>query len=93
MHGPDGTDYPNYSVFREIEPNRRIVYDHGTAPDQPFLFTGAILFEPATTGTKVTILLTFTSTEVRDEVVMKYGAIEGGIQHLARLDSYIASQP
>jgi len=27
MHGPDGTDYPNESVFREVTP-RRIVFDH-----------------------------------------------------------------
>jgi uncharacterized protein YndB with AHSA1/START domain len=25
MHGPDGKDYPNESVFRDIEPSKRIV--------------------------------------------------------------------
>ena len=25
MHGPDGTDYPNENVFREIVPARRVV--------------------------------------------------------------------
>ena len=28
MHGPDGTDYPNHSVFREIEAPSRIVLEH-----------------------------------------------------------------
>lgn len=28
MHGPDGTDYPNESVFREIGPEERIVIEH-----------------------------------------------------------------
>jgi uncharacterized protein YndB with AHSA1/START domain len=28
MHGPDGADYNNESVFREIVPNERIVIDH-----------------------------------------------------------------
>lgn len=28
MHGPDGTDYPNESVFREIVPSERIVLEH-----------------------------------------------------------------
>lgn len=28
MHGPDGTDYPNESVFLEIEPPERIVIEH-----------------------------------------------------------------
>ena len=27
MHGPDGADYPNESVFREVTPGR-IVFDH-----------------------------------------------------------------
>lgn len=28
MHGPDGTDYRNESVFVEVVPNERIVFDH-----------------------------------------------------------------
>lgn len=28
MHGPDGRDYPNHSVFREILPPERLVFDH-----------------------------------------------------------------
>src|SRR5262245_39921619 len=28
MHGPDGTDYRNESVFVEIVPPERIVFDH-----------------------------------------------------------------
>jgi uncharacterized protein YndB with AHSA1/START domain len=31
FHGPDGKDYPNHSVFREIEKPSRIVIEH-TAP-------------------------------------------------------------
>ena len=30
MHGPDGTDYPNESVFAEVVPARRIVFDHNS---------------------------------------------------------------
>jgi len=32
MHGPDGHDYPNESVFREIEPDTKIVIDHVVKP-------------------------------------------------------------
>jgi uncharacterized protein YndB with AHSA1/START domain len=32
MHGPDGADYPNESVFREIEPDTRIVIEHVALP-------------------------------------------------------------
>ncbi len=32
MHGPDGASYPNESVFREIEPDTRIVIEHVVKP-------------------------------------------------------------
>ena len=32
MHGPNGTDYPNESVFREVEPDTRIVIEHVSQP-------------------------------------------------------------
>jgi hypothetical protein len=35
--------------------------------------------------TRVTIKHEFPSAEARNEVALKYGAIEGGKQHLARL--------
>ena len=32
MHGPDGKTYRNESVFRELEPDRRLVIDHVSLP-------------------------------------------------------------
>ncbi len=32
MHGPDGANYPNENVFREITPNAKIVIDHVVNP-------------------------------------------------------------
>jgi len=32
MHGPNGADYPNESVFREIEPDAKIVIEHVLPP-------------------------------------------------------------
>lgn len=32
MHGPTGASYPNESVFREIEPDARIVIEHVVKP-------------------------------------------------------------
>jgi uncharacterized protein YndB with AHSA1/START domain len=32
MHGPDGRDYPNESVFEELVPPRRVVVRHVCAP-------------------------------------------------------------
>src|SRR6188474_1816961 len=38
MHGPDGTDYPNITLYHVVEPNSRLVYDHGATKDTPPLF-------------------------------------------------------
>ena len=32
MHGPNGSDYPNESVFREIQPDHKIVIEHVVKP-------------------------------------------------------------
>ena len=32
MHGPDGRDYPNRSVFAALDPGRRVVIEHVCAP-------------------------------------------------------------
>src|SRR4051812_13927608 len=32
MHGPNGVDYPNESVFGEIQPNAKIVIEHVAQP-------------------------------------------------------------
>jgi uncharacterized protein YndB with AHSA1/START domain len=43
MHGPDGTDYQNHSVFVEIVPPERIVLDHLSAPKFRIIATFAEL--------------------------------------------------
>src|SRR3954451_12512126 len=39
MHGPDGTDYPNHSVFREVVAPERIAFDHVDDPAHQFRMT------------------------------------------------------
>jgi uncharacterized protein YndB with AHSA1/START domain len=31
MHGPDGTDWPNFTRYHEVVPHARLVYDHGAS--------------------------------------------------------------
>lgn len=95
MHGPDGTDYPNKSIFIEIVKPERIVYAHGGgkkgAPGAKFVSTWT--FEAQWKNkTKVTMHGVFPSKEERDTVVKVYGAIEGGKQTLARLDEYVKNK-
>lgn len=87
MVGPDGTRYPNRVVFKEITPLSRWVSDHGDG--QRVWFESTITLKEATGGTLVTLLHLFPGKAERDEVVNKYGAIEGGKQHLAKLEKYL----
>lgn len=87
MLGPDGVRYPNHSVFTEITPPSRLLFDHGDG--KRIWFKASILLEEAGGGTLVTLRHIFPSKESRDEVVDKYGAIEGGEQHLAKMETYI----
>src|SRR5580765_4556791 len=32
MHGPDGRDYKNRSIYKEIVPRKRIVFEHVSGP-------------------------------------------------------------
>jgi len=91
MHGPDGTDYPNWIEWREIAAPERIVLVHGKHADDPDPFTSIITFAERGQATEVTMRAVFKTRAQRDEVVAKYGAIEGGRQTLGRLAGYIAA--
>ena len=64
MHGPDGRDYPNESVFAEIEPPRQVVIDHVCAPK----FRLTVTLDPSADGTTVTWLQVFESAEFAKSV-------------------------
>ena len=87
MVGPDGTRYPNHSVFTEITPTSKLAFDHGDG--QRMWFKATIDLQATGKGTLITLRHLFPSKESRDEVVTKYGAIEGGKQHLAKLERYV----
>jgi uncharacterized protein YndB with AHSA1/START domain len=91
MHGPDGTDYPNRIEWREIVPPERIVYLHGESDDDPAAFVSTVTLLDRGAATEVTLRAVFSTREQRDEVVERYGAIEGGKQTLGRLAAYIAT--
>jgi len=92
MHGPDGTDYPNKSVFTEIVKPDRIKYSHGggTKGKPGVQFEATWTFDVVGTQTKVTLHSIFPTAADRDLVVKTYGAIEGGKQTLARLADYLS---
>jgi uncharacterized protein YndB with AHSA1/START domain len=92
MHGPDGTDYPNNSLFKEVVKPERLVYSNGggKAGGPASNFVGTWTFEDVSTGkTKVTIRLVFASAADRDFVAREFKAVEGAKQTLERLSEHL----
>lgn len=87
MIGPDGTRFPNHMVYKEIIPLSKLVSDHGDG--ERVWFEGTVSLQDTDGGTLVILRHLFPNKESRDEVVEKYGATEGGKQHLAKLETYI----
>lgn len=93
MRGPDGANYPNQHVFKEIAKPERIVFSAGGrregGPGVSFISTWT--FDAVEPGkTKVTIRMVFPTAAERDFVVKEFGAIEGGKQTLERLAEFLA---
>jgi uncharacterized protein YndB with AHSA1/START domain len=89
MVGPDGTRYPNHSVFKEITPHTTLVFDHGDG--ERIWFEATVTLQETCRGTLITLRQLYPSREARDEVVHQYGAVEGGKQHLAKLEAYVGT--
>jgi uncharacterized protein YndB with AHSA1/START domain len=90
MRGPDGTLYPNRSIFTEVVEPERIVFVHGGGkkggPEAQFV--GTWLFETVGENkTKVTVRMVFETKDARDAVAREYGAVEGLQQTLNRLQA------
>ena len=49
MHGPDGKNYPNESVFAQLKPGSKVVIEHVCAP----YFTLTVKLVPVAGGTQV----------------------------------------
>lgn len=80
MHGPDGRHYENHSIFREIEPPTRIVFDHVTDPR----FQVVATFEaPEADRTLLTFRMIFETVEICTAV--KRYAVDCNEQNFDRL--------
>jgi uncharacterized protein YndB with AHSA1/START domain len=84
MHGPDGANYPNESVFVEIKTPGRIVLDHISKPH--FRLT-ASFEEVDNNKTKLIFEQLFPTVEEYNKV--KRFAIDGNDQNLDRLEGLI----
>jgi uncharacterized glyoxalase superfamily protein PhnB/uncharacterized protein YndB with AHSA1/START domain len=88
MHGPDGTDYKNKSVFREIIRHKRIVYEHVSSPK----FLATIEFESRGNTTFINWHMLFETKEQFIQVVKTFKADEGLKQNVDKLNHYVQTQ-
>ena len=86
MHGPNGTDYPNESVFREIEPDTKIVIEHVVKPW--FLLT--VTLTARDSQTHVAWVQEFASPEIAEQ--LRTVCEPANEQNLDRLQSLLASE-
>jgi uncharacterized protein YndB with AHSA1/START domain len=92
MHGPEGSDYPNWIQWMEIRPPEVIVLRHGEGPDDPEQFSSTFFFEERTDGTRVILRSEFKTKALRDRAAEEYGAIEGANQTLDSLATYVTGR-
>jgi uncharacterized protein YndB with AHSA1/START domain len=85
MHGPDGTDYDNKSIFREIIPFKKIVYEHISWPK----ILATIEFEEQGNKTLLNWHMLFESHEEFMKVVKLHRADEGLKQNVEKLIVYL----
>lgn len=91
MHGPDGTDYPNRVVFREIQPPSRLVYENGwDTPGAELDFRVVTTLVQEGKSTRLSLHMTFRNAKAMQLAVERYGVLEGGEQTLERLAGYVA---
>jgi len=90
LHGPDGTDYPEWICWTEIAPPERIALLHGESRGDPNAFESVLTFAPDGAATRIVMRTVFPTKELRDQAVEKYHAIEGGEQTLSNLAAYVA---
>lgn len=89
MHGPDGTDYPEWITWTDIAAPERISFQHGESRGDPNAFDSVLTFDVDGTATRIELRTVFRTPEQRDEAVEKYHAVEAGQQTLGNLAAYV----
>ena len=86
MHSPDGTDYKNKSIFKEVILHNKIVYELVSGPR----FLATIDFEEQGEQTLITWRMLFETAEELIHTVKTFKADEGLKQNIGKLNVYLA---
>ena len=87
MHGPDGKNYPNKSIFKEVVLHKRIVYQHFNPK-----FNTTVEFEPQEDKTFMKWQMLFDTRELYETVVKTFGADKGLRENVAKLEFYLTQK-
>ncbi len=68
MHGPDGVDYPNKTLYHEVEHCKKLVYDHGGNDDRPPLFRVTVLFSESAGQTTLDMTMRMPTAEEAENI-------------------------
>jgi uncharacterized glyoxalase superfamily protein PhnB/uncharacterized protein YndB with AHSA1/START domain len=88
MHGRDGVDYKNKSVFKEVVKHKKLVYDHVSGPR----FLATIEFEKRGGKTHISWHMLFETKEQFIQTVKTFKADEGLKQNIERLNEYLKAK-
>jgi uncharacterized protein YndB with AHSA1/START domain len=84
MHGPDGNNYPNKTIFREVVTRKKLVHEHFD-PN----FIAIIDFERQGNQTALTWYKLYETKELFELVEIHYRSSEGFLQTMEKLKSYL----
>jgi uncharacterized protein YndB with AHSA1/START domain len=89
MHGPDGTNWPNYARYHVVEPYARLEYDHGaTSADTAPLFRVTVTFREVDGKTELDMTMTFPTADIAQQT-RGFIKIVGGNSTWDRLAEYL----
>lgn len=91
MHGPDGVDYPNSTLYHEVEKYSKLVYDHGGYEDKPPMFRVTVFFTEIKGKTKMEMTMTLPTPEAAEET-RKFVKKAGGNATWDRLAEYVEKE-
>ncbi|HEY0669663.1 MAG TPA: SRPBCC domain-containing protein [Sphingobacteriaceae bacterium] len=86
MHSADGKNYANRSIFKEIIPFKKIVFEHFNPH-----FIATVLFESKGEETQIDWTVVFDSAEMHETLTKVYNAAEGQKQNLDKLEKYLSA--
>jgi len=84
LYGPDGKHYPNKSIFKEIVPLKKIVFQH-LNPN----YLATVVFEPKGNQTLMDWTSRFETPELYEIVIKTFKADEGFRQNAEKLENYL----